>query len=597
MLKAFRKKAKLFIWVAAGSFIAFIGLQWGMNITGRTNRSPLEMGVIAEVNGEPISSFEYQNEVTRLARMEAETLEETELSEEKLEDIRDRAFDALVARKLSEQEVRRRKIDVTDEEVLNVIRYSPPREFFEMEDFQTEGEFDFEKYQQFITDRQSLPFLVDYERRIREALPLQKLQLLVISSAKVTPEEVRDEYRRRNEQIEVQYVLLRPDVAEVGEVSDEAIEEYYETHRDELEEPEKALVSYVFFEKKPSEDDEQSVKDRIEEVYEEAVSGASFEELAIYYSEDPGTGPQGGDLDWVSKGSMVKEFEDVVFSLKTGEISKPFMTPFGWHIAKVDGRKGDKVKARHILLRVRPSAETLENMRNEIRLFMEDAHALGFEGAALKHSLESNDTQEFSLNTGYIPGIGSSSELTEFVSDHSAGAVSYPVAKGDRYYILKVVRKTSKRIPPLEGLRDRIRKRVEIEGQKSRAAHTAAQLYEEIVGGSSLQAVAKSHNLTVEKTQPFTKFGTLPKILPQSEFFGAAFALDEGEVSAPVETEQGYFIIEVTKRLAIDEQEFEEVKQTLNAELLQREQQQIYASWIEHLRTVAKIEDYRRRLF
>lgn len=587
---------KLFIWVAAGSFIAYILLQWGMDIVGTRRRSPSQKEVIAEVNGEEIARSDYWREIERFSRAEAERLGLTELTEEMMEDIYERVFDALVESKLIVQEVRRRKIKVTDEEILTIVRSSPPQELLEADTFQTGGEFDPQKYQQFIRDPQNFRWLVNYERQIRENFPIQKLQLLVFSAAKITDLQVKKEWIRRNEKVKVEYILIPPDSSQLVEISEDEVLQYYNSHEQDLLEPEKALLSYVLFEKEASEEDEKIVEERIKEVYDDAISGADFTELAEYYSEDPGSAANGGDLGWIVKGTMVKEFEDVVFSLKPGDISEPFRTTFGWHIAKVDKRQRNKVKTKHILLRVVPSAETLENLGMKINEFMEDVGDIGFEEAALKHNIEVYSTGEFPLDREYVPGFGFSREIHGFTMENEVGDVSYTIAKRNRYYIFKIARKKSKTLPDLEKVSSAIEGKIRAEKQKMLAREKASEIYRQISDGVSLRKIAKSNGLKVEKTKLFTRLSHIPDVFPLSEFFGAAFALNNREISTPVETEQGYFIIKVVEKLPADEEEFEEVKGNLVLELLQKEQQQLYTSWIQSLKARAKIKDYRRKL-
>jgi len=73
-------------------------------------------------------------------------------------------------------------------------------------------------------------------------------------------------------------------------------------------------------------------KERIDSVYKALKGGADFAELARQVSQDPGSAPNGGELPFVSRGQLVKEFEDVAFSLKDGEMSGIVQSPFGYHV-------------------------------------------------------------------------------------------------------------------------------------------------------------------------------------------------------------------------------------------------------------------------
>ena len=81
--------------------------------------------------------------------------------------------------------------------------------------------------------------------------------------------------------------------------------------------------------------EQYAAKLRADSIYTALVKGANFADLARRLSDDKGSASRGGDISWVQKGQTVKEFEDVVFAMKKGELSKPFLSPFGYHIVKL----------------------------------------------------------------------------------------------------------------------------------------------------------------------------------------------------------------------------------------------------------------------
>jgi len=111
------------------------------------------------------------------------------------------------------------------------------------------------------------------------------------------------------------------------------------------------------------------------ELREKIQEGADFAELAKEYSEDPGSGSQGGDLGWFTVGRMVKPFEDAVLALEENEISEPVKTRFGWHIIM---RKGTRKNAN-----LKPFEEekdmlkrTLEKTKQQERMmeYLDECH-------------------------------------------------------------------------------------------------------------------------------------------------------------------------------------------------------------------------------
>ena len=86
-------------------------------------------------------------------------------------------------------------------------------------------------------------------------------------------------------------------------------------------------------------DDLSAAKQRIDSVYNALKQGADFAELAGKVSQDPGSARQGGLLPFVQRGQLVKEFEEVAFALKDGELSEVVQSPYGYHIILKKGHK------------------------------------------------------------------------------------------------------------------------------------------------------------------------------------------------------------------------------------------------------------------
>jgi parvulin-like peptidyl-prolyl isomerase len=104
-------------------------------------------------------------------------------------------------------------------------------------------------------------------------------------------------------------------------VTDAEANDYYVSHSLDYTKPQSRVVRHILVKSKQTAD----------RLYAQLKAGADFAALAKKYSQDPGSKAQGGRLT-ISKGQTVPEFDKVAFELKTGELSKPVKTQFGWHI-------------------------------------------------------------------------------------------------------------------------------------------------------------------------------------------------------------------------------------------------------------------------
>jgi peptidyl-prolyl cis-trans isomerase SurA len=85
--------------------------------------------------------------------------------------------------------------------------------------------------------------------------------------------------------------------------------------------------------------DDETVRQKLDKLRERILAGEDFAGLAATTSEDPGSAADGGDLGWQGPGTFAPEFERAVNALEENEISEPFQTQFGWHIAQLLGRR------------------------------------------------------------------------------------------------------------------------------------------------------------------------------------------------------------------------------------------------------------------
>jgi len=140
---------------------------------------------------------------------------------------------------------------------------------------------------------------------------------------------------------------------------------------------------------KPMVNDEQNkvAKEKLEGIVEKITSGEeSFEAMALKYSMDPGSGARGGDLGFAKRGSYVPEFEAAVFSLKAGEMSEIIETEYGFHVIKQLERRGNNVRARHILIKpdlTETDMAQAKNLLDSIKNLIE-IDSISFENAVRK---------------------------------------------------------------------------------------------------------------------------------------------------------------------------------------------------------------------
>jgi peptidyl-prolyl cis-trans isomerase SurA len=176
-----------------------------------------------------------------------------------------------------------------------------------------------------------------------------------------------------NQEIERQ---VQNKIAENIKVTPEDVKKYYQNFpKDSLPlMPARVQLSIIQLDPPSVEENKLAARQRLLDLRSRILAGESFSNLAVLYSEDTESAKRGGEIGFVTRGEVEKEYADAAFSLNNNAISKIIETKNGFHIIQMIDRKGDMVNTRHILIRSRVSMQDeikasnkLDSIANQIR--------------------------------------------------------------------------------------------------------------------------------------------------------------------------------------------------------------------------------------
>ena len=588
--------------IVAAAFVGLIVLEWGADYNSTSRSATNLVGVI---NGNEVSYEMFDQQLRGAYRLE----KNRGVADPDLGRLVQQEWDNLITQTIIEEQIAKYQIQASDQEVDFFNRNNPPSEIRGIEFFQTEGNFDLSKYHLFLdtpttySDPNNKNIVLYAENRSREQLLSAKLQDLVAGSVKVTESEVRRAFKDKNTQVKVVYAGI-----EAGRIADSLVTvdnadltDYYNAHRHDFKQDQSIRASFVTFQKTPSARDAQNVVDEINRIRNEIEKGGDFAELATDYSEDPGSARNGGDLSFFGRGQMVKAFEDTAFALSPGSMSQPFQTQFGWHILKVEDRRGEadslQVKARHILLKIEPGRDTLDSLRVLAEDFVESANEGGFNGAASAMNLQTSDTGYITAGS-FFPLLGNkTSGLVNGFLEQKEGTVS-PTFESDRgIYVFALTGKREAGVRPMDEVQNQVAGRVRQNKKRDLAARRVGQLLAEISSGTSLETAATKLDLRYEEPEPFAKADFIPTVGSRNAFVGAAFQLEPGQMSDVVTTRNGAYVLRVIERIPASESDFDLEKATLTDQILGTKRNDLIAAWFTDLRDQAEVVDNRHRFY
>lgn len=597
MLQSMRSAAK-YIWIIL--IVAFVGSFLLYETSGLAGRAPVTTTTsIASVNGEEILLTTWQNAVNALEQQQQQQLGSA-LTLDQRQTLEDRAFDELVTDVLLTQEYKRRGITVTDDEILQAARMAPPPQAMQSPDLQTDGQFDMQKYLRLLASpmaRQS-GMLAGLEAYYRSEIPKQKLFDQVAAGAYISDERLWQLYRDRHDSAAVSFVMLRPEslTDTAVTVTDSEISQYFERNRKRFEKPGRAVVSLLTVPRSITAADSAAARERIERLRGEIAGGAKFEDVAKRESTDSVSGAQGGVLGRGGRGRFTPKFEEAAYALKVGELSPPVLTPFGWHIIRIDDRKGDTLDLRHILVSITQSdssavrtdrrADSLAakaGSQEDPKLFDDAAKQLGLTPA----SVVVIEKEPLSFAGRYVPSV-SAWAFTGVRPGETSDLFDSPEA----YYLARIDSVVPGGQQTLAEVKEDIRRRLARDKRLDKLRPMAEQLLA-AAKTSGLEAAAAQRNLTVEKSVPFTRVVAVPGLGQFSPAIGAAFAVPAGQLGGPFKGLDAMIVLRVDSRVESNRQTFEAEKSIQRAQYTQSLRQQKVEEFLTNLRESVKVDDRR----
>jgi peptidyl-prolyl cis-trans isomerase D len=438
-----------------------------------------------------------------------------------------------------------------------------------------------------------------FEANFRQQMLLTRLENMVLEGIVVTPAEVEDAYKKKNDKIKLNLVGITADkyksqvtvtpaemqdyynkhksaynkpearsfvlfavedqkMAEQVKPDEAALRRMYDSQKDRYRVDERVKIRHILVmtQDKPKEEVEK-LRKKAEDLLKQVKAGADFGELAKKNSDDPGSKEKGGDLGFVVKGQTVPEFEKTAFALKPGEISNLVQTTYGYHILKCEGRENARIKPFDEVrneLAAEMSREQVGELTlkaaNEIRAALVKSVAEA-EKVAQKYGIAAVHADKAGRGDP-IPEVGANPDFQDSAYRLPKDGVTAVISVGPKLVVARVTELLAPR--PMEFTDAQAMIKPALEGEKLQAlvVEKVKEFQEKLkASNNDLAVAAKSMGLEMKSPAAFARDG-------QVEGIGAATGLPDafdknvGDMGGPLRAGGGTYFYKVTEKIPAD---------------------------------------------
>lgn len=635
MLDFVRTKQKsMLIKIAFGLIILSFVIGYTM-LTAPTDNGTNQAGdVAARVNGEEISYSVFQNTYSNLYNLYQNIYQGNfDANLEKQLNLPRQAMQQLVEEQLLVQQASDFDLDVSQKELVDSIA--------QFEAFQLNGEFNRDRYLQVLSYQRIKPD--QFEGSQRRQLLTQKVRNRLQEGAEVSQEEIEAAYHKENDKVNLNCVWLTPTLVETKvKVTDENLAEFFKQNIEKFRVPEKISLRYLQFDParyeseisaftddelkryyrrnldlfeikeevkashillRLAEDADQATIDKrrtlAEELLKQLKDGADFAKLAKTHSDDQSNATDGGEIGNFGRGIMVKEFEDVAFSLRPGQLSDVVKSPFGFHIIKVDEYTEPGVKLLVDAIDTVKAGLTIEKARQLAYEKAIDAYNINRKTGDLNAAAGTNDlgVKETGLfgRDDAIDGIGRVADISAAAFTLKADELARPVQTTQGVFLFALKERQPSKLPELDEVKAVVEVAFRAEQAQTLASELADKLLIEASKAKNLPVAAKALKLNLEESGEFSRsFGSfIPRVGNSEELAEEAFKLtEEAPVASKVYEIGNRFLVAALKTSTTADFTTLDVatRTQLQSRLLLEKQEKMVTDKLDQLKKEAQLE-------
>ena len=586
-------------------------------------------GVVATVQGQPISVIEVRQEAQHLMRQQFPR--GNPQSAALLPYFTAQAANMMIMRQAVLSEAQRMGLRASDQDVRDQIEHG-----IYAQTFFPNGKFIGDEQYANIIENAGLT-VSQFQQNVRTEILLSKIRDLITGSVLVTDTEVRQEFEKQNTKVKFDYAVLRRDdllkqiqpteselkaffdqnkasytnsipekrklryalidfskVESQVQVTPEELQSYFNQHRDEFRVPEQVNVRQILIKLPlPAADgkvDQKGVDEarkKADDVLKQVKSGAKFEDLAKKYSEDPSK-DIGGSIGWIQRGRFPSaDVEKVAFSLPKGGTSDVINAGYAFVILHIDDKQQahvksiDEVKAQiEPVIRQQKASRAAENEANTI---LTQARSQGLDKAAAAKGLEAVTT-DFVSRTDALPGIGNSPQFVDAAFRASEKAPPEEAQLTQGYAIFEVLGIKPPATPRFEEIRDRVESEFKNGRVNTLLAQKTQELSDRAKAEHDLKKTANELGATYKSSDLVLPDGQVPDIGSMSGGASVAFTMKPGEISGPIENGTTGIVLALLEKQPPPEQDFEAKKDQIRDTLLQTKRQEMFGLFMSNLR-------------